>query len=321
MISNIYSFYLLLILFLITSFFSLYFYKKIANSLNLIDISKDKLHSHDTPKYGFQFFFIIIFFLLIDLNSSKYEQSIIIGYLISIFFLGYLDDRFNLKVSYRLILALFSTITFFILNPMDFFISINFNIYTNTVLLIFFSLGFIYLVNITDGLNGLVISLFLYSLIYFFFKNGYSFDTFVSKLVIFSITISFIYIIPNFLGICFLGNIGSYMVATITSIVYMEAYKSSSLEYSDILLIYYLPLLDGLKVTLNRILKGKSPFKGDFSHLHLKIRNRKKLKIVFFMVVFSPSLINYFYSDFSIFIGIAYFFIYLFYVYLVRKNS
>ena len=95
-----------------------------------------------------------------------------------------------------------------------------------------------HLINITDGINGLILSLFIYTCCYYILKGYENYDAFYQIFLILNITTLLIFLIPNFFGKCFLGNTGSYLIAIIISILYLELYKISILEYSDILIIF-----------------------------------------------------------------------------------
>ena len=314
------SFLILTILNIIISFLILIKLDYLSRLFNLIDYAKGKAHSNDTPKYGFYVFFLIIltnlFINFIYFKSIEYY--IFLFYLLSFLLIGFLDDLYDLKVWKRLVLATIVVSLFFYFNYKEYYVSSNFQNVSNYLLLIFFTLGFIHLVNITDGLNGLISSLFTYSCIYYFFKGFYDYDSFYQLFIISNITIFIIFLIPNFFGICFLGNTGAYLIAIITSILYLELYKISAVEYSDILLIYLIPLVDSLRVTTRRILKKTSPFKGDLTHIHHKIRGNKILTI-YFSLVFLPSIINYIYIDYTLYIGISFIFFIIFFIYVERE--
>lgn len=310
---------LLISVFILTNFILVLKISYFAKLLNLIDFSKNKIHAVDTPKFGFFLFsssiiFFSIYFLLI---KSEINFIYIIFYFFSFFIIGYLDDKYEINVIWRFIFALLTISIFFYLNQNNYYISNSFSLELNFILLCFFTLGFIHLVNITDGINGLVSSLFLYSLIYYFFKGYEDLESHFQFIMIISMIGISIYLIPNFLGYCFLGNIGSYLIAIIVSIIYLELYSQSILEYSDILLIFFIPLIDGLRVTFLRIYHKKNPFKGDFSHFHHKIRGDKFMIFIYFFIIFYPSLINFFFRDYTIYIAmisfVNYFFMYKIY--------
>jgi len=293
-------------LFVIINLITIYKLSSVAKFFKLIDRPSGRLHKKNTPKFGFFLFgYIIIFIFQFNLILNfNYKILFLNLFYFSFFIIGYLDDRYEINVVKRFFLAAISVIFFYQINFNDYYISNLFNPEINFILLCFFTLGFIHLINITDGINGLVPLLFLYSLIYYFIKSYGEIDFQIELLIILSIIGISIYIIPNFFGFCFLGNIGSYLVAVITATIYMELYKINILEYSDIIMIFYIPLLDGLRVTLKRISNNKNPFQGDFSHLHHLIRGKPKWIFLYFTLIFLPSFFNFFYKDLTIIIAI-----------------
>ncbi len=309
-----------ILIFLLINIFSIIFIKKITNLLNLIDYAEGKIHKIDTPKFGLQAFItILIYALVILISDVRFNDLIIILYIFSFILIGYFDDVYKLSVSKRFIYAFLTTFLFFSINPLDFYVSNSFPFLLNFILLIFFTLGFIHLNNMTDGLNGLLSSIFFYSMFYYYLKIGIMIDPLILLLIKLSIASFLVFIIPNFLGICFLGNTGSYLVAIISSLVYMEVYKYGLLEYSDILLIFIVPLIDALRVTCTRLINKENPFKGDFSHMHHMIRNLKKLKLIYFIFIFCPSFVNYINNNYSTLIGAITIVVYFIFYNSVKK--
>ena len=150
-------------------------------------------------------------------------------------------------------------------------------------------------------------------------KGYFLLDPFFQFFLILSCLGISIFLLPNFYGFCFLGNSGSYLVAIIISIFYTQLYINQIVEYSDILLIFLVPLIDGLRVTFNRILNHKNPFGGDFTHIHHIIRSKNLMIISYYLIVFIPSILNFYFTDYTLYIGffaiVVYFF---FYKYSVR---
>lgn len=298
--------------------------KFFSRKLKLIDYAKNKSHIFDTPKYGFIFFILI----LIPLFTNTFKDiesnfnSLIFSIYISLFLiLGYLDDLYNLSVNKRIIFALLLSLTFFIYFKDLFYVSIGFPSWLNILLLTFFTLGFVHLINITDGINGLIISLYVYSLIYFSLKINFQFTFFQENIILTSFILSPLFILANFMGKCFMGNTGSYLVAIIISLIYIEIFPSSKLEYSDILSIYFVPLLDGLRVTIMRVLDKRSPFVGDLSHLHHIVKKRKIYTFFFFVIIFFPSIFNFFFQEYSLLIFIIFFIVYCFFLKFLSGNK
>jgi len=313
--------FLFLFFFLLINIYILKNLSLFAQKLSLIDYQKNKAHNFDTPMFGFFFFlnlniFLFLLILYEKLNTNALAYNLLIS---SFIIIGYLDDRFNLNVLIRFFFSLLVMSIFYFYNPMNIYVSFNFNYLLNYILLIFLSLGFIHLVNITDGINGLVCSLFIYSCVYYFFKGFIYLELFFQSLLIFSLIGIIVFIISNFFGKCFLGNTGSYLIAIIISIIYTQLYTQQLVEYSDILLIFLIPLLDGLRVTIKRILNKKNPFKGDLLHFHHMIRNNKIKILAYYLIIFMPSLCNFFYKDFTILISM--FAIIIFFLFFAFHNK
>ena len=120
--------------------------RKISLKFKLIDYQKDKLHTKDTPKFGFFLYLNIIFFLyLITFYFDLENKFIILSYIFlikAILFLGFLDDKYNLNVIKRFFLSIFIIGFFYYINPNSIYVSINFPVFLNYFLLVFFYLRF-----------------------------------------------------------------------------------------------------------------------------------------------------------------------------------
>lgn len=316
--------YSLILIALITNIIILLNLDLITRKFNLIDSATNKIHKIDTSKFGFFLFLNINFFLFLFsfFDNFNYEGMYLSFFIFTFLILGFFDDINNLNVLLRFLVSFFLVFFFYLYNPTIFFISKNFPYYLNISLLIIFTLGFIHLVNITDGLNGLVPSLFIYSCIYYILKGYSDYSNLYQFLAILSLIGMLVYIIPNIQGKCFLGNAGSYLVAIIITILYCQLYIKNILEYSDILLIFIIPLLDGIRVTIKRIYLKKNPFKGDLSHLHHIVRPNKKNVLIYFSLIYLPSIVNFLFKDHTIYIGlISIIFYFIFYNFLKKNHK
>ena len=319
---NIFHYFIALIS-VFLNLITLYFIDFLSIKLRLLDLAKNKIHLKDTPKFGFFIFLNLSFFLLIFsfYNDLNYEGIHITLFIFSFLILGYFDDRNNLSVIFRFSVSSILIIIFYLYYPGFLYVSQLFPYSLNLFLLVFFTLGFIHLINITDGLNGLVPSLFLYSCLYYLLKGYNEFNDLHQLLIVLSIFGISVFFIPNLFGKCFLGNSGSYLVAIIITILYSKLYSTGVVEYSDILLIFYIPLLDGIRVTFKRIINKKNPFEGDLTHLHHIIRNNKRLILIYFLIIYFPSTINFWYENFTIYLSILSFITYIiFYKFVIRET-
>lgn len=136
--------------------------------------------------------------------------------------------------------------------------------------------GYINAINMSDGVDGLAGSLTLIPLLALMvaaYKTGFMIEC--ACLMVISITI-FIFLIFNArhplrsrAGI-FLGDAGSMVLGFTVAwfVVYLAKAEPRAIDASTALWIVGVPFIDLVAVTLQRILKGRSPFKADRAHFH-----------------------------------------------------
>ena len=276
----------------------------LSNYFNFFDNpdNKRKIHSISTLNTGgliiYFFFLITVFF---ENFNPNIELIILIGFLIC--FVGFIDDRIDLVPIIKVILVLLPSI-FLILKG----VSIN-NLGTyehiGKINLGFFSIPFLILAigllinatNYIDGVDGLLLAFFLSCLIYYTFLIE---DQNVIKLiVILKIPILF-NLILNFLPVktkikIFNGNAGSLFIGFFISFMTIELYSGFNVHPAFLIWPLWYPVYDFLFVSVNRLIKRKSIFDADNSHLHhyvLKKFNHNHLLTTFTFLLFN-SLIVY----------------------------
>ena len=225
------------------------------------------------------------------------------------FLIGLFEDFLTLSPFLRLALqALIMTIVWFLgfgIHSLDInFLNINSTeLILNPILSYLFT--FLWLVGITnainwvDGLDGLLAGLALINSLGMAFINFY-----LGNFSIFYITLSLVGCCLGFLKYnfypskIFMGDSGSYFlgfslaslsILTFTSLNNETMVSAFSLHKSFILLA--VPILDMILVICHRILKGKSPFLPDRTHLHFRMISSGMsvlwtVSIIYFLVVF-----------------------------------
>lgn len=293
---------------IINIIFSLIFFyniKKIANFLNVFDYpdKKRKFHKGKTPLIGS---FIYLFGLALSLvvfkqdfvffQSNKVVFSITLTSLM-FFFIGYLDDKYNLKPNIKLFL--FSILILFIISVSDIFLikELRLLIFDKNISLlnlsffftIFCILLFVNAFNMFDGVNlqsGIYIVIIS---IYFIFKG-------IFPLLSFTILIlSLIFLFFNYFNKCFLGNSGSYFLSFIISLLFIFSYNDGRItSCEEIFVLMMIPGLDLLRVSIIRALSGKHPFSPDRNHLHHILMKRfgfNALILLIILIIGLPILI------------------------------
>lgn len=286
--------YFSILIVLINSIFVI-FYKQIGKFYNLYDIpnEKRKIHTNPVPLLGGLIFFInFSFFFIFEIlynNSSFFEdiflysnRQIFIFFLcfLSVFFIGFIDDKIKLSPMTKLILlgsacyGFFSSNEFMIIN----YIELN----TLNIIIDLFELGLIFSIicvvfyvnsiNMMDGIN-LVVSLYLLSITLILFLFNFQINFAIILLIS---CLFFIYL--NSKGKIFLGDSGSYSISFIISLVIISLYESKSLPAEQIIIFMFLPIIDSIRLFFLRIFNGKNPFHPDSNHLHLVLLNRLGFK-------------------------------------------
>ena len=261
---------------------------------------KRKFHSRPTPLAGGQiiFFNICIYWIINNTTNFFDNQEIFFenirsfNYFMiastSIFFLGFIDDRLNLKANLKF-LILFLIILFLLLIDENLIINnIKFSFHEKNFFLdrfaiifsIFCLLVFINAFNMFDGINlqSSSYSLIIFFSILFFYSNS----LFIKILIISLIGFSYL----NFKNKTFLGDSGSLLLSFIIGYIFIKFYNSNVIEYTDKIVIYMLiPGLDLIRLFIIRILNKKNPLSSDRNHLHHLLLKKFFFKKTLFLII------------------------------------
>lgn len=266
--------------------------------------------------------FFLLFISINILNFNNFLDFRLLTLLILIFIIGILDDYFNLSVILRFcIITIFLSIYFIYFNTNDLGVSI-FNHQLNIFLVIFLILGFIHTLNMIDGIDGLYFSfIIIFCSICFLFTKEIFFIGIIINL--------FLLLILNLKMYIIAGNSGNYLISTFFAFIAFSLNQKAELNFLNnqiifderlIITIFSFPIIDGLRVSLQRLINKKSPFKGDLSHIHHYAKNKINCLIV---LSFSQICVITQYLFFqniilSILISLI---LYITYLYLYKKNS
>ena len=307
------SFNYILLLFILVNLFFIINFNKLGFLHYILDKpdKKRKLHLSPVPLAGgiILIINILIYFLIINLNeeylvkeiffNNKFELYVFFSSAVIIFFIGLIDDKYNLSPNLKflllsLILSLtliydknlvLSSITISFLDQ-----TINFNRYS-----LFFScfclLVFLNAFNMFDGINVQASS---YSIIIFSFILILYSDSFLVKiLLIYLIGYSFL----NYKEKSFLGDSGSLLIAFLMGYLFIKLYNLELIKYADEVFIFMIiPGLDLIRLFFKRIYNKKNPLHPDRFHLHhllcLKFTNIKSVLIINIMII-TPLILFY----------------------------
>ncbi len=276
----------LLFLWLILLIFINYKYRnKIGGILNLID-KPDKIrkkHKFQVPLIGaFPLLIIFVSYLIIFEPSNIILKKIL--FLSSIFFfIGVLDDLYEISYVNKTIISIIILILFLNFNNElliskavfeTFDLNINLIKSHSLIFTIICLLILINAFNFTDGINGIS------SIIAFFWLLGLMFLTNNTNnyLLLFSIFI-LINAAPIFFGKYFLGDNGTLFLGTFIGLetIRIFNFESENIYYEQIFIIFMMPGLDMIRLVFFRLMRNKNPFLPDRNHLHHLLIERYSL--------------------------------------------
>ena len=320
----IYSFVLFL------NFLFFLFFETISKKINLFDYPDNirKVHKNKVTSIG-GFLILSNFFLYYFLRDVElsFKNALFPLTAFFFFFIGYLDDRFNLGAFTKLILMIFVVLTLILidnnllLKTLQFsFIKKNFllNYSTSILITIFCFIVFVNAFNFFDGIN---LQSGLYSLFFFSF---FIFKSYNVSLCIFIMIGIFFFLYFNLKKKCFLGNNGSLLLGFVISYLSIDSYNRNLFFADEIILLMLIPGIDLIRLFFLRVSKGLSPMIADKEHLHHYLISKfglfKSIFILAILISF-PNFINLtFKLKFSMYIFFINIFIYIILIYNLRKK-
>ena len=312
----------------------------IGSFFRLIDhpIINRSIHVKPTPKIGGLLIFVNILVINLFFNfiiKTEYLNDInqlILSVSIIFFTIGYLDDVINLSPLKRLLLIIFGMLVLNLINDKIilnflYFETINKTIYLNNYNYLF-TFFCIYLLlntfNMTDGINGLALNIFI---IWFLYLIFYSKNLSVDVMFYFIPSI-LILLFFNFKNKVFIGNSGSYLLGGLISILTIYSYNLEYLKSSDLKLLYVenifllflVPGLDCARLFFYRILVLKKNFyHADNNHFHHLLLNRfsfSKTLVIYIALIIVPIFLNILFREYILLVIL---FNILTYVFLILK--
>jgi UDP-GlcNAc:undecaprenyl-phosphate/decaprenyl-phosphate GlcNAc-1-phosphate transferase len=330
---------------LLLNFFLFSLNDVIAKKIYLYDVpnKERKLHKFPTPLNGGIFYFLNLFLIFIfdifyyDLKIlsifgfiNESDVILVLLILLSLLILGIIDDKLSLKPTSK---SLASTLIFFsfLSIRMDFqIIGLRFEMFgfwldLFGLSLIFTILCFVVLqiiFNMYDGINLQSAIYYSIILLYLIIRNqNNAFSIFCILTLINLIFFAFY----NYKQKIFLGDNGVYIFSFILALLIIKTYQIEKMNFyvEEILIIFFIPFIDALRLFFKRLIRNNNPFYGDRKHLHHILSNKfgliKTNLLLIFPLFFSLILISQTTINLTIILGLNF----IMYVYLLKyiKNG
>ena len=136
--------------------------------------------------------------------------------------------------------------------------------------------------NFADGSNGAAGSLGIFWILFLIIKSN-NFSSFYYQAILFSLLI-FLYF--NVKKKLFLGNSGSGLLSSVIAFLLIKEYKNNNLFCDEIFLILFLPGIDMIRITFQRISNRISPFSADREHFHHYLEKITFIKKEFVFLIY-----------------------------------
>jgi UDP-N-acetylmuramyl pentapeptide phosphotransferase/UDP-N-acetylglucosamine-1-phosphate transferase len=324
----------------ILNIFLLIFFNKFSKFINLFDNPDGvrKLHKKPVPSIGGVLIFINLFIYYFFTYYNSFFTGVLIPHFNNsdfliffiffsiFFFIGILDDQFNLNANFKLILFSFVISIVLFLSESLLFTYLNFSFLLNPIninfiafpFLIFCFLLYLNAFNMFDGIN-LQSSIYSISIFFIFIIKGIFID--ISSVMILSL---FFFSYLNYKNKCFLGNNGSLLVAFVISYLFIKSQSTdNAISADEIFLAMQVPGLDLLRLAIQRIYSKKHPFHPDRNHIHYLLLNKiGYVKTVFIIssAIIIPNYLSIFHGH-TLYYIILTLFIYSFIILRFNKKN
>jgi len=267
------------------SFLSLFFFRKVAIYINLVDEpNARKHHAGSVPLIGGLAVFIVVFSYLLVFPNTISSSMLYLGCAGILLFVGLLDDMYDISFRLRLFLQIIISVimmTFggLVLNHVGAIfggnsIDLSHFGYVMTIIAVVGAINAFNMVDGIDGLLGALATITFSSLGILFYLNNQQELTAFCTAIVFTIVP---YILMN-LGIplgqrfkVFMGDAGSTVIGFTVVWLLLEGSQSGEFSaFSPVTALWLagIPIMDAVSTIIRRLKKRQSPFKPDREHLH-----------------------------------------------------
>ncbi len=272
-----------------------------GNKLGLVDRpSKNKIHTKNVFLLGgLQIFITLLIFL-----SINYKEADIyffqFFYLTSFFILGLVDDRINLNSNYKILLVIIFSLILFFFDESFLIHKIYFEISNNEyyfgklkIPVTLFCILLMYIaVNMSDGINCLLISFSIFALLLInLLIFNISLDVFDLAILLALITIFYF----NYKNTIFLGNSGASLLAAYFIYKLINTNYLNQIDVFEVISVFLIMGIDMVRLVIIRLLRKKNPFERDLNHFHHLLLKKMNLFLTIFIYLilsFSPLIFS-----------------------------
>jgi UDP-GlcNAc:undecaprenyl-phosphate GlcNAc-1-phosphate transferase len=255
----------------------------IGRRLSVIDHPDEsrKRHSKATPLVGgIAILLPLLVWFVGALASHAIGQSQVLYMLLicisAVGVVGFADDQTPTTPLSRILLLLVVLGAAFVIDPDLLATNLNWGSFDPTplpvwgygALIALTTVGIVNAVNMADGQNGLVPSMF------FIWAAclGLVGDALVAGVSTIIALTSLVVLMFNLRGKLFLGDCGSYGVTFALGLLVMLTYSQGRVTIETVTVWFFIPVADCLRLIITRRLQGRSPVASDSDHFHHRLQ-------------------------------------------------
>lgn len=305
---------------LIVNLIFILFFKKIVNIYNIYDFPNvKKIHKKKISLVGgffilINFLIILLFYILFfnneffdplffgelsDIKDTRSLKVFFVFFIIPIifFFIGYLDDKFNINYNKKFIIFIFIILSALFIDDSIVIREIKFSFISKNIILGNFSYLFttfciLVLLNALNMFDGIDLQ---YGLFYIFLLTILFILGSFSNICLFLILNLCIFLVYNFKKKTFLGNSGNLFLSFFISILIIKTYNFNKFPNAEfVILLLAIPGFDLIRLFFQRLIFNKSPFTRDLDHIHhylIKNYNILLTNIILVLIIIFPLIL------------------------------
>jgi UDP-GlcNAc:undecaprenyl-phosphate GlcNAc-1-phosphate transferase len=191
---------------------------------------------------------------------------------------GFADDQSHTSPTARVLSLLVFVAVALVVEPELVIRTVNWGSFTPTAipawmcvgLVSIAAVGLVNAVNMADGQNGIVGSMYVvWALCLLCVSSGPS-----AAIALLLLSSSLVFLAFNLNGKLFLGDCGSYGVTFVIGLLTLLAHARGQVSFEAIIVWFFIPIMDCLRLLTTRPLRGHSPFVGDRDHFHHRLEDK-----------------------------------------------
>lgn len=252
----------------------------IGRMLGVLDLpdGRRKLHARATPLVGGIAVLVPVLLIAVwQAASTDFTPfySVLAGAILAMTLLGLMDDRRHIPASLRLVIECVVVLAtlYFVPGLRIEYLWLRFadtpiflGAWGGMAFTLVCLVGLQNAVNMADGKNGLVIGM---ALIWTMILSAYGPSHLSPLLIVLALGLA-VALAFNLRGLLFLGDAGTYGLSMLFGLlaIYTHNIGFPRLSADGIIMLFFIPVIDVLRLMVVRIAQRRSPFNSDRNHFH-----------------------------------------------------